>query len=103
VREGQGHRGSTPLTSTIFPSEAERTLPSIALATERFLFYRKAIERDGKWFRIDATPVGFLSTGTAVVQSLVTKGGFTATAWKDAQFAYALVTDEGVEALRQQL
>ena len=61
-------------------------------------------ERDGKWFHLYATPVGVLSAGTAVAQSLVTtKGSFTATAWKDAQFAYALVTDEGAEALRRLL
>jgi len=59
-------------------------------------------ERDGKWFHLYATPVNLLSAGSAVARSLVmTKGDFTATVWKDAQFAYALVTDEGAEALRK--
>ena len=66
--------------------------------------FELCFERDGKWFHLYATPVGVLSAGTAVAQSLVTtKGSFTATAWKDAQFAYALVTDEGAEALRRLL
>lgn len=66
--------------------------------------FELCFERDGKWFHLYAVPVGFLSAGNAVAKSLVmTKGSFTATAWKDAQFAYALVTDEGVEALRKLL
>jgi len=64
--------------------------------------FELCFERDGKWFHLYAAPVNMLSAGTAVARSLVmTKGNFTATAWKDAQFAYALVTDEGAEALRK--
>ena len=60
--------------------------------------------REGKWFHLYATPVEKFSTGTVIARSLMmTKGNFTATAWKDAQFAYALVTDEGAEALRRLL
>lgn len=61
-------------------------------------------ERDGQWFHLYATPAKAFAPGAAVARSLVmTKGNFTATAWKDAQFVYALVTDEGAEALRRLL
>jgi len=59
-------------------------------------------ERDGKWFHLYATPLQNSTAGSAIARSLMlARGKLTATAWHDAQFTYALVTDEGVEALRR--
>ena len=58
--------------------------------------------RDGKLFHLYAASAKYLSGGAVIAQSQVmTKGRFTATVWKDTGFAYALVTDEGAEALRK--
>ena len=58
--------------------------------------------RDGKIFHLYAARAEDLAAGTALARAQVmTKGRFAATSWKDAQFAYALVTDQGAEALRR--
>jgi Protein of unknown function (DUF3379) len=59
-------------------------------------------ERGGNWYHLYAMRVEDFSRGAADAKSLMTtKGHFTATAWKDAQFAYALVTYDGPDALRR--
>jgi len=58
--------------------------------------------RDGKMFHLYAASSKYFSGGDAIAQSqMMTKGRFTATAWKEAGFTYALVTDEGDAALRK--
>ena len=59
-------------------------------------------QRDGRWFHLYAMRVEDLAHGAFDPQSLLTsKGQFASTAWKDARFAYALVTAEGTEALHR--
>jgi hypothetical protein len=58
-------------------------------------------ERGGHWYHLYAVRVEDLSRGAADAKSLLTtKGRFTATVWKDTQFAFALVTYDGPDALR---
>lgn len=64
--------------------------------------FELCFERNGQWYHLYAVRVEDLSRGTADPQSLMmTKGKFSSTAWKDAKFAYALVTGDGPEALRK--
>lgn len=58
--------------------------------------------RDGKMYHLYAASTKDFAAGAANAHTLVmTKGRFAATAWKDHQFTYALVTDAGPEALRK--
>jgi len=59
-------------------------------------------ERNGNWYHLYASRVENFSRGAADAKSLVkTEGHFSTTAWKDGQFAYALVTYDGADALRR--
>jgi len=58
--------------------------------------------RGGYLYHLYATAVEGLAPGAVDAKPLVaTNGHFAATAWKDAKFAYALVTYDGPEALRR--
>lgn len=58
--------------------------------------------RDGKMFHLYAARTKDFAAGTVTANALVmSKGRFAATAWKDSEFTYALVTDAGTEALRR--
>jgi len=60
--------------------------------------------RGGYLYHLYATAVEGLAPGAADARSLIASSGhFTATAWKDAKFAYALVTYDGREALQRLL
>lgn len=59
-------------------------------------------KRNGRWYHLYAIRAGEVSRGVADPHALtLTKGGISATAWKDAHYAYALVTGAGPEALRK--
>jgi len=59
-------------------------------------------KRDGNWYHLYASRVENFSRGSADARSLMkSEGHFTTTAWKDGQFAYALVTYDGDDALRK--
>lgn len=60
-------------------------------------------QRDGYWYHLYASRVdNFSASGVTDAKTLVkTEGHFTSTAWKDDQFAYALVTYDGADALRR--
>jgi anti-sigma factor RsiW len=59
-------------------------------------------QRDGHWYHLYAASVKNFSHGTTDAKSLLmTKGNFSATAWQDDNFAYALVTDGNPENLRR--
>ena len=59
-------------------------------------------QREGNWYHLYASRVENFSRGTADARSLMkTEGHYTTTAWEDGQFAYALVTYDGVDALRR--
>lgn len=59
-------------------------------------------ERNGHWYHLYASSVQNFSRGAANARSLLkTEGQFTTTAWKDGQFAYALVTADGPDALKK--
>lgn len=58
--------------------------------------------RDGNWYHLYASRVENFSRGSADARSLMkSEGHFTSTAWKDGEFAYALVTYDGADALRK--
>jgi len=58
--------------------------------------------REGKMLHLYAARADDLAAGAAIARTeLMTKGRFAATAWKDARFAYALVTADGTETLRR--
>ncbi len=58
--------------------------------------------RGGFLYHLYVTAVDGLVPGVANANALVASSGhFTATAWKDAKFAYALVTSDGADALRK--
>ncbi len=63
--------------------------------------------RGGYLYHLYATAVEGLAPGAANAADarsrIASSGHFNATAWKDAKFAYALVTYDGPEALRQLL
>lgn len=59
-------------------------------------------KRDGHWYHLYAASVRDFSHGPADAKALLTtKGRLSSTAWKDGDFAYALVTDAGADALRR--
>ncbi|HEY4245741.1 MAG TPA: hypothetical protein VGM64_02730 [Lacunisphaera sp.] len=59
-------------------------------------------KRDGHWYHLYAANVHDFSHGSADAKALLTtKGRISSTAWKDGNFAYALVTDAGPDALRR--
>ena len=59
-------------------------------------------QRDGSWYHLYAVRIEDLARGPFDPRSLLTsKGQFTSTAWKDARFAYALVTGDGSDALHR--
>jgi hypothetical protein len=59
-------------------------------------------QRDGTWFHLYAGRREDFAPGAADPKSLLrSREGFAATAWADASYVYALVTDNGVEALRR--
>lgn len=63
--------------------------------------YEVCFQRNGRWFHLYATRLEDLARGSIDARALMmTKGRFTATAWKDDKYAYALVTDDTPEALR---
>jgi hypothetical protein len=59
-------------------------------------------KRDGHWYHLYAANVKDFSRGSGNAKALLTtKGRISSTAWKDGDFAYALVTDAGADALRR--
>ncbi len=59
-------------------------------------------KREGNWYHLYATNVKDFSRGSGDAKALfTTKGRISSTAWKDGDFAYALVTDAGADALRR--
>jgi len=59
-------------------------------------------KRDGHWYHLYAANVKDFSRGSGDANALLTtKGRISSTAWKDGNFAYALVTDAGADALRR--
>ena len=94
---------SLPLPGTvkINPDELRRLgCRTVSFASHEV--FEICFKRDGIWYHLYAARVQDFSRGTADPKSLVTtKGHFSATAWKDAEFAYALVTFDGADALRR--
>ncbi len=59
-------------------------------------------QRNGNWYHLYASRVENFARGSADAKALLTTHGhFTSTAWKDDQFAYALVTYDGAGAMKQ--
>ena len=59
-------------------------------------------KRDGHWYHLYAANVKDFSHGSGDPKALLTTNGrISSTAWKDGNFAYALVTDAGADALRR--
>lgn len=115
---GTRHVGSGPggaalqtrLTASALPLPAHTTLDPEELRragchTVNFAgheVFEICFERDGATFHLYAARATDLATGAAIARAqVISKGNFAATAWKDGQFAYALVTDGGIAALRR--
>jgi hypothetical protein len=61
-------------------------------------------QRGGRWYHLYATRAEDFSHDAIDPKSLlVSNGHFTATAWKDASFIYAVATYDGADALRQSI
>jgi len=64
--------------------------------------FEVCFQRDGHWYHLYALRIENLAPGAVDARSMLTSRGlFATTAWKDARFAYALVTHDGAEALRK--
>jgi hypothetical protein len=58
--------------------------------------------RDGTWFHVYAGRREDFAPGAADPKSLLkSRDGFATTAWADAKYVYAIVTSDGMEALRR--
>jgi hypothetical protein len=90
-----------PGSTTLDPAELRRAgCHTVAFAGHEV--FEICFVRDGKMFHLYAARTKDFAAGAAQANALVTtKGRFAATAWKDNEFTYALVTEAGTEALRK--
>ncbi len=94
---------SVPLPGNIKVDAAElRRLGCRTLNFAGHEVFEICFKRDGHWYHLYAANVHNFSHGPADAKALLTtQGRISSTAWKDGDFAYALVTDAGPEALRR--